>query len=68
MKKTVVTLSAMAVAIGSISFVGCGGGPPEDPNASQEGESVPGGPDAMDDKMKAMMKAKGYTNQPPTTK
>ena len=68
MKKTIVTLSALAVAIGSINFIGCGGGPKDDPNAGDEGESTTGGPDGMDDKMKAEMKKKGFTNQPPTTK
>lgn len=39
MKKIITTVSAVAVAVGAITFVGCGG-PAEDPNANEGGETV----------------------------
>ena len=39
MKKIINTVSAVAVAVSAIAFVGCGG-PAEDPNANEEGESA----------------------------
>jgi hypothetical protein len=45
MKKYITTLFALALAIGSIGFVGCGGDPDPDPKAQEEGESTPPDPD-----------------------
>ena len=57
MKKHIITLSAMALAVNAISFVGCGG-PAEDPDALGEGE--PATKAGNSEKDKADAKKMGY--------
>lgn len=52
MKKYITTLFALALAIGSIAFVGCGGEPAEDTEANEEG--------GLTDIEKEMQKKKGF--------
>ena len=59
MKKYIATLFALALAIGSITFVGCGGAPDEDPKAQEEGEG--GTPGEMSEEEKKMKKKMGFT-------
>ena len=42
MKKYITTLFALALAIGSITLVGCGGEPAKDQKAHEEGEDASG--------------------------
>ena len=59
MKKYVITLAAMALAIGgSINFAGCGG-PPDDPNAVK-GEEPQSTGDGMTEEEKAEAKKHGF--------
>ncbi|MDP7010466.1 MAG: hypothetical protein QF685_03725 [Verrucomicrobiota bacterium] len=59
MKKYLITLAAMALAVGgSINFAGCSGGPAEDPNALGESTNAP--PSGMSDEQKKMAKEKGF--------
>ncbi len=59
MKKYLITLAAMAVAIGgSINFVGCGG-PAVDPEAVKGGDPAPTG-DGMTEEEKAEAKKHGF--------
>ena len=44
MKKYAVPLFALALAVGSMSFVGCSGKSSKDPKHDDEGESVPADP------------------------
>ena len=57
MKKHIITLSTMALAVNVISFVGCGG-PAEDPDALGEGE--PATTAGNSEKDKADAKKMGY--------
>jgi len=57
MKKYTTTLFALALAIGSITFVGCGGEPAEDP---KEGEDT-GGEGGMTQEEKDKAAAPGFT-------
>ena len=57
MKKHIITLSALALAVNAISFVGCGG-PAEDPDALGEGE--PATKAGNSEKDKADAKKMGY--------
>ena len=59
MKKYIATLFALALAIGSITFVGCGGAPADDPKANEEGEGV--GEPEMTQEMKDKAKKLGIT-------
>lgn len=56
MKKYTVTLFALALAIGSLGTVGCGGDPPPDPNAGNTGESSAPSGDGLTEKEKEMQK------------
>ena len=59
MKKYIITLAAMALAVGgSINFAGCSGGPAEDPNATGESTNAP--PAGMTEEEKKMAKEKGF--------
>ncbi len=60
MKKYVITLAAMALAIGgSINFAGCGGEPDVDPDAVKGGDATPTG-DGMTEEEKAEAKKHGF--------
>ena len=61
MKKYIITLAAMALAIGgSINFAGCGG-PAVDPAAVKGGDPVPTGDgDGMTEEQKAEAKKMGF--------
>jgi len=60
MKKYVITLAAMALAIGgSINFAGCGG-PAEDPAAVKGEEPAESTGDGLTDKEKADAKEQGF--------
>ena len=60
MKKHLVTLAAMALAIGgSINFVGCSGDPAIDPKAVEGGDPTPTG-DGMTEEEKAEAKKMGF--------
>ena len=55
MKKYIITLAVVALAIGgSINFAGCSGGPAEDPNATGETTNAP--PAGMSEEQKKMAK------------
>ncbi len=59
MKKYIITLAAMALAIGgSINFAGCSG-PAEDPDAVKGEDPIPTG-DGMSEEEKKMAKEKGF--------
>ena len=70
MKKYIVTLAAMALAIGgAINLSGCGGGSEDDPNAVGEGGGETKGTDEPTQaELDELAKEKGFTNAPPTTK
>ena len=70
MKKYIVTLAAMAIAIGgAINLSGCGGGPEEDPNAlGADGDETTSTNEPSQAELDALAKKKGYTNAPTTTK
>ena len=60
MKKYLITLAAMALAIGgSINFSGCSGEPAIDPEAVKGGDPVPTG-DGMTEEEKAEAKKMGF--------
>ena len=61
MKKYIATLFALALAIGSITFVGCGGGPEEDPNAvGAGGGETTSTNEPSQAELDALAKEKGY--------
>ena len=64
MKKYITTLSALALAMSTISFAGCGG-PDEDPDALGEGETTVSG---MTEKEKADAKKFGFDLSPTSPK
>ena len=61
MKKYVITLAAMALAIGgSINFAGCGGGPDVDPDAVKGEDPAESTGDGMTEEEKAEAKKHGF--------
>ncbi len=58
MKKYITPLIALTFAIGSITFVGCGGEPDEDPKKDDAGEATGGG--EMTEKEKKMKEKMGF--------
>jgi hypothetical protein len=58
MKKYIATLFALALAIGSITFVGCGGEPAEDPKKDDAGEDTGGA--EMTEEEKKMKEKMGF--------
>ncbi len=58
MKKYITPLIALTFAIGSITFVGCGGEPAEDPKKDDAGEATGGG--EMTEKEKKMKEKMGF--------
>ena len=61
MKKYIITLAAMALAIGgSINFAGCGGGPDVDPDAVKGEDPAESTGDGMTEEEKAEAKKHGF--------
>ena len=58
MKKYITPLIALTFAIGSITFVGCGGAPDEDPKKDDAGEATGGG--EMTEEEKKMKEKMGF--------
>ena len=61
MKKYITTLFALALAIGSITFVGCDGAPAEDPKKDDTGEDTSGGGE-MTEEEKKMKEKMGFVS------
>ena len=60
MKKYITPLIALTFAIGSITFVGCGGEPEPDPKADDTGEATGGG--EMTEEEKKMKEKMGFVS------
>ena len=60
MKKYITPLIALTFAIGSITFVGCGGEPAEDPKKDDAGESTGGA--EMTEEEKKMKEKMGFVS------